>query len=83
MEKSRNAVQKIRKMKEMGIFDRWVSNTDKQATEFKLNCVQRRNMLLTTYPYLSDMIDASFIFSYCPEGRQFWYDILDNLRSEI
>lgn len=83
MEKSRNAVQKIAKMKELGIFDKWVFNTDKQATEFKLNCVQGRNMLLSTYPYLSDMIEASFIFLDCPEGRQFWYDLVDELRSEI
>lgn len=83
MEKTRNAVQKVAKMKALGIFDKWVSNTDKQATEFKLNCVQRRNMLLSTYPYLSDMLEASFIFLDCPEGRQSWYDILDDLRSEI
>lgn len=83
MENYRNAVQKVAKMKELGIFDKWVSNTDKQATELKLNCVQRRDMLLTIYPYLSDMIEASFIFSDCPEGQQFWYDLLDNLRSEI
>jgi len=83
MENYRNAVQKVAKMKELGIFDKWVSNTDKRATEVKLNCVQRRNMLLTTYPYLSDMIEASFIFFDCPEGRQFWYNIVDELRSEI
>lgn len=83
MENYRNAVQKVAKMKKLGIFDKWVSNTDKRATEVKLNCVQRRNMLLTTYPYLSDMIEASFIFFDCPEGRQFWYNIADELRSEI
>lgn len=83
MEKSRNAVQKVAKMKELGIFDKWVSNTDKRATEFKLNCVQGRNMLLSKYAYLSDMIEASFIFLDCPEGRQFWYDLVDELRSEI
>lgn len=32
MENYRNAVQKVAKMKELGIFDKWVSNTDKQAT---------------------------------------------------
>lgn len=83
MENYRNAVQKVAKMKELGIFDKWVSNTDKQATGFKLNCVQRGNMLLSKYAYLSDMIEASFIFLYCPEGRQFWYDLVDELRSEI
>lgn len=83
MENYRDAVQKVAKMKELGIFDKWVSNTDKQATGLKLNCVQRRNMLLSKYAYLSDMIEASFIFLYCPEGRQFWYDLVDELRSEI
>lgn len=83
MENYRNAVQKVAKMKELGIFDKWVSNTDKQATEFKLNCVQNRNMLLSEYGYLSDMIAASFIFLDCPEGRQFWYDIVDKLRIGI
>lgn len=83
MENYRDAVQKVAKMKELGIFDKWVSNTDKRTTEFKLNCVQRRNMLLSTYPYLSDMVEASFIFLDCPEGRQLWYNIVDELRSEI
>lgn len=91
MENYRDAVQKVAKMKELGIFDKWVFSTDKRTKDFEntnpikqeLNCVQRRNRLLSTYPYLSDMIEASFIFSDCPEGRQFWYDILDSLRSEI
>lgn len=91
MEKSRNAVQKVAKMKELGIFDKWVSNTDKRTTEFEnmspikpeLNCVQMRNRLLSKYAYLSDMIEASFIFLDCPEGRQFWYDLVNELRSEI
>ena len=67
MEKSRNAVQKVAKMKEPGIFDKWVSNTDKRTTEFEnmspikpeLNCVQMRNRLLSKYAYLSDMIVMS------------------------
>lgn len=71
MEKSRNAVQKVAKMKELGIFDKWVSNTDKRATEFKLNCVQGRNMLLSKYAYLSDMIEASFIFWNARKGDSF------------
>ena len=89
MEKSRNAVQKVKKMKELGIFDKWVSNTDKRTMEFtsittvrqELICEQWRNRLLSNYAYLSDMIEASFIFSDCPEGRQFWYDLVDELRS--
>ena len=89
MEKQRNVVQKVGKMKEMGIFDRWVSNTDKRTMEFtsittvrqELICEQWRNRLLSNYAYLSDMIEASFIFSDCPEGRQFWCDLVDELRS--
>lgn len=89
MEKQRNVVQKVGKMKEMGIFDRWVSNTDKRTMEFtsittvrqELICEQWRNRLLSNYAYLSDMIEASFIFSDCPEGGQFWYDLVDELRS--
>lgn len=91
MEKSRNVVQKVEKMKEMGIFDKWVSNTDERTKKFnsmatvkqELNCVQSRNRLLSKYAYLSDMIESSFRFLDCPEGRQFWYDLVDELRSEI
>ncbi|WAX09041.1 hypothetical protein BT61P2_00018 [Bacteroides phage BT61P2] len=91
MENYRDAVQKVSKLKELGIFDKWVANTDKRTKEFentnpikqKLNCVQRRNRLLAAFPYLSDMIEASFIFWDSPEKKDFWYDILDNLRSEI
>lgn len=91
MENYRDAVQKVAKMKELGIFDKWVSNTDERTKKFnsmttvrqELNCVQRRNRLLSKYAYLSDMIEASFIFLDCPEGRQFWYGIVDELRSEI
>ncbi len=91
MENYRNSQQKVEKMKELGIFDKWVSNTDKRTMEFtsittvrqELICEQWRNRLLSNYAYLSDMIEASFIFSDCPEGRQFWYDLVDELRSEI
>lgn len=91
MENYRSSQQKVEKMKELGIFDKWVSNTDERTKKFNsmttirqaLNCVQRRNRLLSKYAYLSDMIEASFIFLDCPEGRQFWYDIVNELRSEI
>lgn len=91
MENYRSSQQKVEKMKELGIFDKWVSNTDKRTMEItsittvrqELICEQWRNRLLANYAYLSDMIEASFIFSDCPEGRQFWYDTLDKLRSEI
>ena len=91
MEKQRNVFQKVEKMKELGIFDRWVSNTDKRTMEFtsittvrqELICEHWRKWLLSNYAYLSDMIEASFILLDCPEGRQFWYDLVDELRSEI
>lgn len=87
MEKKRNALQKIRTMKELGIFDKWVTNTDnrtrKCGNHTKHCCVQRRNELLTKYEFLSDMIDYSFLFVYTPEGRKFWSDIVEELRSEI
>lgn len=91
MEKQRNAVQKVAKLKGMGIFDKWVFNTDNRTKDLEstnpieqeLDCVQRRTMLLATYLYLSDMIEASFIFLDCPEGSGFWGAIVDELRSEI
>ncbi|WAX09219.1 hypothetical protein BT401P3_00023 [Bacteroides phage BT401P3] len=91
MENYRSSQQKVEKMKELGIFDKWVSNTDKRTMEFtsittvrqELICEQWRNRLLANYAYLSDMIEASFVFSDSPEGRQFWYDLVDKLRSEI
>ena len=91
MENYRDAVQKVAKMKELGIFDKWVSNTDKWTTEFynvttvrqELNCVQRRNRLLSKHTYLSDMIESSFIFSDTPEKQGFWLNIVGELRSEI
>ena len=91
MENYRSSQQKVEKMKELGIFDKWVSNTDERTKKFnsmttvrqELNCVQRRNRLLSKYAYLSDMIEASFIFSDTPEKQDFWYDIVDELRSEI
>ncbi|MFT0647344.1 hypothetical protein ACMSDU_22430 [Bacteroides thetaiotaomicron] len=91
MEKPRTAVQKVVKMKELGIFDKWVSNADKRPKDFEntnpikpeLNYAQRSYMLLSKYAYLSDMIEASFVFLECPEGQQFWFNIVDELRSEI
>lgn len=91
MENIRTAAQKVAKMKEMGILDKWVANTDKRARDFEntnpikqeLNGVQRRNRLLATHLYLSDMIESSFIFAGTPEGSGFWGIIVDSLRREI
>lgn len=35
MENRRDAVQKVAKLKELGIFDKWVFNTDKRTMEFE------------------------------------------------
>lgn len=91
MENIRTAVQKVAKLKEMGIFDKWVTNTDKRYHEYEntnpikqeLNCVQRRNRLLTTRQYLSDTIECSFLFANTPEGSGYWNTIVDSLRREI
>lgn len=91
MENRRDAVQKVAKLKELGIFDKWVANTDRRTRTYpEMNihnrdviCTRRRNGLLSKQSYLSDMIESSFIFVYTPEGRKFWLDIVDNLRSEI
>ena len=32
---------------------------------------------------MTDVIAASFIFSDTPERKEFWYDIVDELRGEI
>lgn len=90
MENRRNEIQKVAKMKELGIFYKWLANTKrmtrcKETNMHNVNTVftQKRDNLLTRYSYLSDMIESSFVFSYTPEGREFWYNIVDNLRSEI
>lgn len=92
MEKSRDAIQKVAKMKEMKIFDKWVVNADKRMggvikedtpEDIIASLTNRRNRLLTEYRYLSDMIECSFIFAGTPEGSGFWSTIVDSLRSEI
>lgn len=98
MEKQRTVVEKVAKMKELGIFYKWVANTDKRTKKceiyertdkceiensIKQYCVQRRNELLIKHKYLSDMIESSFLFVYTPEKREYWFDIVDKLRNEI
>lgn len=91
MENYRSSQQKVEKMKELGIFDKWVSNTDERTKKFnsmttirqELSCVQRRNRLLSKYAYLSDMIESSFRFSDTPEKEDFWNNIVEELISEI
>lgn len=91
MEEKLAGWQRVAKMKELGIYDKWVANTDKRARDFEntnpikqeLNGVRRRNRLLATHRYLSDMIESSFLFAGTPEGSGFWGIIVDSLRREI
>jgi hypothetical protein len=85
MEKQRTVVEKVAKMKELGIFDKWVANTDKRTKECEIYVrnVQRRNELLIKYKYLSNMIESSFLFADTQEKQDFWNNIVDELRSEI
>lgn len=94
MEKPRNAVQKIQKMKDLGIYNRFLKNSENRIRKLYrmysfsedylmaqvLTIISRR---LIEYNYLSDVIDTSFIFSDTPEKQDFWNNIVDELRSEI
>lgn len=92
MENIRTAVRKVAKLKELGVFDKWVANADKRMggvikedtpKDIIESLTNRRNDLLTSYIYLSDMIESSFIFSITSEGFKFWNDIVYELRNEI
>ena len=96
MEKKRSSWEKIEKMKELGIFEKWQANTDAHTREmysrydFTENYIEsrqkrRRTLFLDAYAYayLSDMIESSFIFVKAPEGPSYWREIVDQLREEI
>lgn len=94
MEKKRSSWEKIKKMKELGIFEKWQANTDAHTAgmygryRFEKDYVEsrkrrRRNTLLDAYAYLSDAIKSSFVFSESPEGFNYWNRIVDQLREEI
>lgn len=94
MEKSRNAVQKIQKMKDLGIYNRFLKNSENRIRELYRMYSFSEDYLMTQvrtiisrrlreYNYLSDVIDTSFIFSDTPEKQDFWNNIVDELRSEI
>lgn len=94
MEKKRSSREKIEKMKELGIFEKWQANTDAHVRELytrygfieeyiKLRLKRRCTILLERYAYLSDMIESSFIFVKAPEGPSYWREIVDQLREEI
>lgn len=94
MEKKRLSWKKIKKMKELGIFEKWQANTDAHTAgmyghyRFEKDYVEsrkrrRRSMLLDDYAYLSDAIESSFVFSESPEGSNYWGRIVGQLREEI
>lgn len=94
MEKSRNAVQKIQKMKDLGIYNRFLKNSEDRIRELYRMYSFSEDYLMTQvrtiisrrlreYNYLSDVIDTSFIFADTPEKQDFWNNIVDELRSEI
>lgn len=82
MEKSRNAVQKIRKMKDLGIYNRFLKNSENRIRElyrmyslsedYLMTLVRTDiNRRLNQINYLSDVIDTSFIFADTPEKQDF------------
>lgn len=94
MEKKRSSEEKIKKMQELGIFEKWQANTDAHTAgmygryRFEKDYVEsrkrrRRNTFLDAYAYLSDAIESSFVFSESPEGPSYWCEIVDQLREEI
>lgn len=94
MEKKRSSEEKIKKMQELGIFEKWQANTDASAreiysrydfTEDYIKSRQKRKctILLEEYDYLSITIESSFAFSRSPEGFDYWREIVDQLREEI
>lgn len=94
MEKSRNALQKIRTMKDLGIYNKFLKNSEDRVRELnrwysfseEYLMTQVRTIInrrLTQINYLSVVLEMSFIFSDTPEKQDFWYDIVDELRSEI
>lgn len=94
MEKSRNVVQKIQKMKDLGIYNRFLKNSENRIRELYRMYSFSEDYLMTQvrtiisrrlreYNYLSEVIDTSFIFSDTPEKQDFWNNIVEELISEI
>lgn len=94
MEKSRNALQKIRMMRDLGIYNRFLKNSENRirelnrmysfSEEYLMTQAQTIiNRRLNQINYLSVVLEMSFIFADTPEKEKFWYDIVDELRSEI
>lgn len=94
MEKPRNALQKIQKMRELGIYNRFLKNTENRIRElyrmysFSEDYLMTQvrtiiNTRLREYNYLSNVLETSFIFSDTPEKQDFWDSIVEELTSEI
>lgn len=94
MEKSRNALQKIRTMKDLGIYNIFLKNTENRIRElnrrysFSEEYISNQarsiiNTRLREYSYLSSVLETSFIFSDTPEKQDFWDSIVEELISEI
>lgn len=94
MEKPRNALQKIRTMKDLGIYNIFLKNSEDRIRELNRMYSLPEDYLMTQvrtiisrrlrgYNYLSEVIDTSFIFSDTPEKQDFWNNIVEELISEI
>lgn len=94
MEKPRNALQKIRMMKDLGIYNRFLKNSEDRIRElyrmysFSEDYLMTQvrtiiNRRLSRINYLSVVLEMSFIFADTPEKQDFWNDIVEELTSEI
>lgn len=90
MEEKLAGWQRVAKMKELGIYDKWVTNTDASTQEVyekyytqdivDSQKIKRRNKRLRGVECLSDMIESSFVFADSPEGWDYWDHIVTELR---
>lgn len=94
MEKPRNALQKIRTMKDLGIYNKFLNNSEDRIRElyrmysFSEDYLMTQvrtiiNRRLSQINYLSVVLQMSFVFSDTPEKQDFWNNIVEELISEI
>lgn len=94
MEKPRNALQKIRTMKDLGIYNIFLKNSENRIRElyrmysFSEDYLMTQvrtiiNRRLSRINYLSVVLEMSFVFSDTPEKQDFWNNIVEELISEI
>ena len=69
--------EKIAKLKELGIYERWEKNLKDQSSNenFKAN----RDHLLGSLKRTSDVIACAFMFRGTPEGHSFWKSVVNKL----